>query len=271
MPDGRITWPPGLVPGAPRPLPSKTLLNAARPAAGPGYTGCMKTLRHVVLSTCAALVAAASLASHEEGLAAFKAGEYDRAATLFRQVVDERPDQVAAHLMLGRSLLSAGRSAEAVEAADNLVGLDPSYEHLLLLGRAHLAAETYDQAVSTFRRAIFADPEHWRAHSALGEALTRQSRYRGALKALQTALDLAVDSDTKVVWGQLGNLYLQRKQYAKAEKAWKKAGQFAAAARLRGLVPRGTSESGIREVNNPRVKGPVRLPHGQPAPVPVDG
>ena len=247
----------------------------------------MKTLRHVVLSTCAALVAAAALASHEEGLAAFKAGDYDRAATLFRQVVDERPGEFASHVMLGRSLLSAGRSAEAVEAADNLVGLDPSYEHLLLLGRAHLAAGTYDQAASTFRRAISTEPEHWRAHFALGEVLTHQSRYRAAHKALRTALGLAVDSNEKVVWGWLGNLYWQRKQYARAERAWKKAGQFAAAARLHGLiprgtsvnvprgtsvnVPRGTSESGIREVSHPRRKGPAWLPHGQPAPVPVDG
>ena len=240
----------------------------------------MKTLRHVVLSACAALVATASLASHEEGLAAFKAGDYDRAATLFRQVVDERPGEFASHVMLGRSLLSAGRSAEAVEAADNLVGLDPSYEHLLLLGRAHLAAGTYDQAASTFRRAISTEPEHWRAHFALGEILTHQSRYRAAHKALRTALGLAVDSNEKVVWGWLGNLYWQRKQYARAERAWKKAGQFAAAARLHGLIPtgdlrertRGTSESGIREVSHPRAKGPAWLPpYGQPAPVPVDG
>ncbi len=239
----------------------------------------MKTLRHVVPSACAALVAAASFASHEEGLAAFKAGDYDRAATLFRQVVDVRPGEFASHVMLGRSLLSAGRSAEAVEVADNLVGLDPSYDHLVLLGQAHLATETYDQAASTFRRAISADPEHWRAHFALGEVLTHQSRYRGAHKALRTALDLAVDSDEKVVWGWLGNLYWQRAQYARAERAWKKAGQFAAAARLRGLVPRGTSGNvpqgtagdGSWDVKNARVKGPVRLPHGQPAPVPVDG
>lgn len=231
----------------------------------------MKTLRHVVLSTCAALVAAAALASHEEGLAAFKAGDYDRAATLFRQVVDDRPGEFASHLMLGRSLLFAGRSTEAVEVADHLVGLDPSYEHLLLLGRAHLAAETYDQAVSTFRRAISADPEHWRGHSALGEALTRQSRYRGAYKALRTALGLAADSDEKVVWGQLGSLYWQRKQWARAEEAFKKSGQVAAAAAMRVHISRGTAGDGTWDVKNPRVKGPVRLPHGQPAPVPVDG
>ncbi|MDE2921931.1 MAG: tetratricopeptide repeat protein [Acidobacteriota bacterium] len=224
----------------------------------------MQIRRNVALSTCAALVAAAALASDEEGLAAFEApdAEYRRA--------------------LASTLMAAGLAAEgaparekfyssAVKVADSLVGLDPSYESLLLLGQAHLATETYDQAVSTFRRAISIDPRHWRAHCNLGQVLTRQGRYRAAKKEFKTALRLAAGSDQNVVWSWLGNLYWQQQRYTRAERAWEKAGEFAPPARVRERIRRQQFGYGMVEVNHPRRKGPAWLPHGSPAPVPVDG
>ncbi len=176
----------------------------------------MKIVSRIFLSTCAALVASAALASDEEGIAACKAGDY---------------------------LKSSSQTTEAIAASEQAI-----------------------------RSAISADPGDWRTQCALGEVLTHQGRYRAARKALKTALELAAGSDQKVVWGWLGNLYWQRQQYTKAERAWEKAGEFAPPARVRERIYWQPSDVGIREINHPRTKGPAWLPpNASPAPVPVDG
>ncbi|MDE2691165.1 MAG: tetratricopeptide repeat protein [Acidobacteriota bacterium] len=174
----------------------------------------MKVGRHLVLLVCAALVATATVADCEEGLAALEAGDYEE---------------------------SSGQTTEAIAASEQAI-----------------------------RSAISADPG-WRAHCALGEVLTRQGRYRAAKKEFKTALGLVVGSDRKVVWSWLGHLYWQQQRYTRAERAWEKAGEFAPPARVREGIPRQPFGTGLIEVNHPRQKGPAWLPHGSPAPVPVDG
>lgn len=187
----------------------------------------MKVGRHLVFLICAALVATATVADCEEGLAALEAGDYEE---------------------------SSGQTTEAIAASEQAI-----------------------------RSAISADPG-WRAHCALGEVLTRQGRYRAPKKEFKTALGLATGSDQKsdrkVVWSWLGNVYWQQQRYTRAERAWERAGKFAPPARVRERIRRQPFDAARRamrhgngtiEVNHPRLKGPAWLPHGSPAPVPVDG
>ena len=50
------------------------------------------------------------------GVAAFKAKNYAQAVREFEGVVGERPDWPQGHLMLGKALLGANRTAQGVEA-----------------------------------------------------------------------------------------------------------------------------------------------------------
>ena len=75
------------------------------------------TIRRSLLVLAAAsilLAASAVSAGYEEGVAAFKAGNYDQAVAEFQQFVEERPDQHAGYVMLGRSLISARKAKDAV-------------------------------------------------------------------------------------------------------------------------------------------------------------
>jgi tetratricopeptide (TPR) repeat protein len=89
------------------------------------------------------LTASLATAGYEEGVAAFKAGNFAQAVAEFQQFVEERPDQHAGYQMLGLSLLSARRPAEAVaplEKALELKGENPADR--LYLGRAlHLSGK----------------------------------------------------------------------------------------------------------------------------------
>ncbi|XXF75575.1 tetratricopeptide repeat protein [Myxococcaceae bacterium GXIMD 01537] len=75
----------------------------------------------------------------KDGDAAFKAGDYDRAARIFETVRSLEPDNKFAHHGLGGSLLFLGKPVEAIkllERARNL-GLDRNWEVPYLLACAH--------------------------------------------------------------------------------------------------------------------------------------
>lgn len=115
----------------------------------------MTTRRSVPTLTALSLLLTASIATagYEEGMAAFKARNFEQAVAEFQQFVEERPDQHAGYQMLGLSLLSARRPAEAVaplEKALELKGENPADR--LYLGRAlHLSGKHRD-AISTLSR-----------------------------------------------------------------------------------------------------------------------
>ena len=105
------------------------------------------------LSVCTALVATACFAGYEEALSAFKAGDYDRASALFRQFVEEQPQAFVGHVMLGHSLLSAGRPSEAVPPYQQALELKPDdVAARIHLGRALYETDRFDECASALNR-----------------------------------------------------------------------------------------------------------------------
>jgi Flp pilus assembly protein TadD len=81
--------------------------------------------RLLTLTIAGALAAAPALAGWEEGIAAFKAGNYAQAAKEFEAVVAGRPDFANGHMMLGRALAKLGRDQQAIEALRKAYDLNP--------------------------------------------------------------------------------------------------------------------------------------------------
>ena len=65
-------------------------------------------------------------AGWDEGVAAFKAGNYAQAAKEFQGVVEQQPDVYQGHLMLGQALLKLNRDQEALTHLRKAFELDPS-------------------------------------------------------------------------------------------------------------------------------------------------
>ena len=91
----------------------------------------MMTDRRSVLAlaaACALLGASASSAGWDEGVAAFKAGNYAQAIAEFQQFVEERTDEEALRVgyqMLAQSLLRGGKARESVAAFQKHLELKP--------------------------------------------------------------------------------------------------------------------------------------------------
>ena len=114
------------------------------------------TIRRPVLAfttVCALLTASVAFAGWDEGMAAFKSGNFAQAVAEFQQFVEERPDEHGGYQMLGLSLISARRPAEAVapfEKALELKGENPVDR--LYLGRALHMSGKHRESISTLSR-----------------------------------------------------------------------------------------------------------------------
>jgi tetratricopeptide (TPR) repeat protein len=94
------------------------------------------------------LPAQTAFAGWDEGVAAFKAGNYSKAAQEFETLAQQRPDCVQCYLMLGQSLLKLKRGQEAVTQLRKAYDLAPNDDSIRMpLAQAYVQARRYDDAV----------------------------------------------------------------------------------------------------------------------------
>lgn len=111
----------------------------------------MKNRLTTTLSLAILLVASAAVleAGWEEGVAAFKGGNYQQAAKEFQGFVDERPDVFQGHYMLGQSLAKLGRDQEALTHLRKALELESGNVGVqLALGKVYLEVGRYSDAAA---------------------------------------------------------------------------------------------------------------------------
>lgn len=111
----------------------------------------MKNRAPAVLALSILLVAMATVveAGWEEGVAAFKSGNFQQAAKEFQAFVDERPDVFQGHYMLGQSQAKLGRNQEALTHLRKALELEPGNVGVqLALGKVYLEVGRYSDAAA---------------------------------------------------------------------------------------------------------------------------
>jgi tetratricopeptide (TPR) repeat protein len=106
----------------------------------------------VVLPVLALLLLATTspiYAGWDEGVAAFKAGDFNTAAKEFKTVTDQQPTYAGGHQMLGQALLKLNRDQEALTHLRKAYDLNPNdLRSQLLLGQAYTGARRYADAAA---------------------------------------------------------------------------------------------------------------------------
>ena len=121
----------------------------------------------------------------------YRAGRWQQAEQLCRQILEVAPSQVDALYALGLSAWQTGRASLAVDYLQTAVRLKPDFaEALNDLGMALQDQGNLAEAVLRYQQAVEAKPHLGPAHNNLGSLLRRQGKLTEAVSSFQKALRL---------------------------------------------------------------------------------
>ena len=130
--------------------------------------------------------------SFEDGEAAYRAGDYDRAVVLFEAYVERKPTNAWGHYMLGLSARKAGEQARAVDAFEEALVIDPDHvKSHFNLGRTLLDLGRPEEALAEFETGIELTPESGEGYRLLGRGYQRLGDTESAVEAYREALVLS--------------------------------------------------------------------------------
>ncbi|NLI77544.1 MAG: tetratricopeptide repeat protein [Candidatus Riflebacteria bacterium] len=122
----------------------------------------------------------------------------------------------------GRASLAAGRHEEAIEMFSRAIAKHSrAGEAYLGRGQAHEAMENFGAAKRDYSKVLELNPRSPMALSLRGLANRRLGRYEEAVGDLKAVLEILPDN--ACTWIDLGDVYLDQKQYAAARQALERA------------------------------------------------
>ena len=132
--------------------------------------------------------------SFEAGRAHHRAGRLDRAAALYRKVLEKDADHADALHLLGVVAYQTGRAAAALALIERaLPALAELPDAHLNYGNALLQAGRRAQAMTSYRRAVALKPDYGMAHNNLARALIEAGDFAAALDSARCAVALIPD------------------------------------------------------------------------------
>jgi protein O-GlcNAc transferase len=157
-------------------------------------------------------------ALHLLGIVALQTGRNDAAVPLIRQALTLKPRWAEAYNNVGLALQGQGRMEEAAVAYRQALELDPqlvdAHTNLgLLLLEQHQAGE----AVTALQRAVALNPDSAQAHYNFGNAQAGLGRFAEAMMAYQQAVKL--EPDHADAYNNLGLAFHAHKRYDEAQAA----------------------------------------------------
>lgn len=167
-----------------------------------------------ILTLVLALALAHGAAAQPDDLAArsrraseaMRAGRFDEASRLYRELLQARPDDPGLLMNLGMALAMGGREADALAPLERAVarrpGLLPAH---LFLGSSHLALGQPEKAIAPLERAVAGQPSEIEPRRMLAQAYAGAGRHADAAAELRKVTDLAPSHPDG--WYALGHAY----------------------------------------------------------------
>src|ERR1700735_4422485 len=146
-----------------------------------------------------------------QAVLSYRAGRWDEAERLCRQLLGLAPGHVQGLHLLGTLQLQTGRPAEAIVPLSRALTERPEDAALHnLLGTCYLQLERHEEAVASFDIALGLKPDFAEARCALGVALAGLGRDEDAIAAFVRAL--ALNPDMVQAHYNLAGLFAARRQ-----------------------------------------------------------
>lgn len=141
-----------------------------------------------------AKAAAAGASEFADGVKAFNAGDFQRAAQAFESAVEKQPDIPDLRVNLALAYFRLNRTADAVAQLEKAASLKPGDAHLLFqLGSAYVEMKDLPRAASSLEQGLAratdtSDPLVYEAHVTLGAVYFAQSAADKAQQQYEQAL-----------------------------------------------------------------------------------
>lgn len=130
---------------------------------------------------------------------ALRAGDRQKAASLYREAIAALPDNAGLQLQLAEVLRDLDDAKGQRAALEEAVRIDPGFALARYeLGQLDFREGSIGNAEQSLREAIKASPGYVQAWVALAATLARESRYSDALQAVDSALKIA-PSDSEAI------------------------------------------------------------------------
>ena len=150
------------------------------------------------------------------------AGDHEAAIGSARRALDQDPEILEGHMLLGNFLVRAGRRAEAVEAYRRALALDPAHkETTFRLAVAYKEMGRLRDARVGFDRAHSLDPRSGRAVLQLADLDMRAGRHAEAEARLRKAMEGEVDRPRFLV--KLAEGQIETKRWSDAAASLREA------------------------------------------------
>lgn len=164
----------------------------------------------------------------EEGARLMQEKRWEEAVRLFEAMAERSPKQAEIFYRLGVGYLELGRFQKAEEALKRSLRLNPAHTQASLhLARLYESTQRLQEALSVYERIIEVDPMGETAQFSLlkkslieGIFLARSGDFDGALRLFKSAAQIAPDDPS--AYYNIGQVYLRKKDEAKAEEAFRK-------------------------------------------------
>jgi tetratricopeptide (TPR) repeat protein len=184
-------------------LPLASLAQSGGPTAGADVQAALERAERAYadedFAAAEAAYAAVVVADPRHARAVFRLAQLRRdtpreAAALFARYVALVPRDPWGHLALASAYASAGRRADALEAYEEALALEPKDRDIALGGpRLYARLGMTDRAIADYRNWLTEHPDDGEAWRELSEQLQRARRHTGAARAAARALATAPD------------------------------------------------------------------------------
>lgn len=147
------------------------------------------------------------------------AGDFTKAAVIYRELIRALPDDPGLRMNLGLALHSAGQYRDAIQAFQVVLRARPDFAPaLLFLGLAHAKLGEAAAAIASLERALKADPSNQIALLELGDAYLQSGHPADAVGAFDRLIKL--DPASPKAWHGLGLSYnaLAQQAFSRLEK-----------------------------------------------------
>ena len=165
---------------------------------------------------------AAAIDSYVQGVLAYNNGDHDKAINELQHAVQQHPDLVMAHVMLGDLYQSKHDYGDALVQYQVTTQLDPySYKNYYNEGLMYQLLDRVKEAVASYLRALRLNPQDALTNQNLGAAYLKLDDIENAIKYCRRSVEL--NESSAGAWSNLAVALDAAKLYREAEAAYRKA------------------------------------------------